>query len=375
MRVLVVAPSLGIGGAERVLTTTLPALDRENIDISLVCVGEEGELFADLTAMGVRATALHAGGKRNTPNALIRLSNHIRKTKPDVVVTLGGGVTVTARLAAALNRVKHRIVWVHSSSERRRWILRVADRSLIPVTTGYLGVAEAQREFMVHSCRYPADRIHIVRNGVDLNSWPARTDRTPLAEFGIQPDAPVVGMVARLHPVKDHDTFLAAASLLIRELPQARFLVVGDGSRRSELESQRRKMGLDHAVHFTGFRDDVAQLLCAMDAVVLSSHSESLPLSVLEAMACGKPVICTEIGGTSEIIENGVSGFLTRPQEPMQIADHLNTLLTNREFARSMGLAARRRVESAFSLEDSVAQLETFFLELHSSNHPEHVGN
>ncbi len=375
MRVLVVAPSLGIGGAERVLATTLPALDREKIDVSLVCVGGEGALFADLTARGIQATTLHAGGKRNAPTALIRLSRHIRKVQPDVVVALGGGVTVIARLTALLNRVKHRVVWVHSSSERRRWALRVADRSLTSVTTGYLGVAEAQREFMIDICRYPADRIRIIRNGVDLNSWPIRSDRKPLAEFGFHPEAPVVGMVARLDPVKDHDTFLAAASLVMRDLPHARFLIVGDGPRRTELERQCREMGLDHAVHFTGFRDDVAQLLAAMDAVVLSSHSESLPLSILEAMACGRPVICTEVGGTAEIIEHGVSGFLTNPQEPTQIAAHLNTLLTDRELAHRVGLAARSRVESAFRLEDSGAQLEKFFLELHSAARPKNAGN
>ncbi len=365
VRVLFVVPELPVGGAERIITKLLPAMDPAKFRVSLICIGEEGELFEQLVSMGIDAKALHASGKPNAAKALRKLSAVMRRAKPDVVIVAGAGTAVIGRLAGLLNNVKHRVVWLHSSRVDRTGFVRdLVDRSLMPFTSRFLGVTDAQLGFMETVCKFPATKIRIVRNGVDSESFQTPDGWNPRDDLGLDPGRPVVAMVARLQPVKDHITFLNAAKTVLDSLPQTTFLLIGDGPQRGELESLCQQLGISDSVHFAGTRLDIDRLLPAIDVHVLSSHSEGLPMAVLEGMACGKPVICTDVGGTSEIIEHGVSGYLVPPGDPAPLAAHLMTLLTNSDLAERMGAAGKRRVESEFSLTDSVTEFEKFIAEL-----------
>ena len=317
VRVLFVVPELPVGGAERIITKLLPAMDPAKFHVSLICIGEEGELFEQLVSMGIDAKALHASGKPNAAKALRKLSAVMRRAKPDVVIVAGAGTAVIGRLAGLLNNVKHRVVWLHSSRVDRTGFVRdLVDRSLMPFTSRFLGVTDAQFGFMETVCKFPATKIRIVRNGVDSESFQTPDGWNPRDDLGLDPGRPVVAMVARLQPVKDHITFLNAAKTVLDSLPQTTFLLIGDGPQRGELESLCQQLGISDSVHFAGTRLDIDRLLPAIDVHVLSSHSEGLPMAVLEGMACGKPVICTDVGGTSEIIEHGVSGYLVPPETP-----------------------------------------------------------
>ena len=366
IRVLFIVPTLSVGGAERIITKLLPAMDPNRFQVSLVCTGDEGELFDHLTASGIDATALRAGGKRNALKALSRLSAYLRAARPDVVVLSGNGTTLVGRLAGVMTKVQHQIVWVHESldTDGGSRLRGLADRALIPFTDTFLGVADSQLRFMSTTRKYPTARIRIIRSGVDVKDF-VGVDGVDLAEeLRAPPDTPTVAMVARLHPVKDHDTFLSAARIVLQTLPETRFLIIGDGPERTRLENLSRRMGIEKSVHFAGTRPDIDRLLPGIDIHVLSSHSESLPLAVLEGMACGRPVICTDVGGTREIIEHGVSGYLVPPQDPARLANHLTTLLTDPVLAGQMGAAGRSRVESEYSLEASVAETERFLEQL-----------
>lgn len=361
IRVLFVVPELPVGGAERIITKILPAMDPTRFQVSLICVGEQGELFDQLTSAGVEATALRANGKLNAPKALFKLSAHMRSTKPDVMIVAGAGTAVIGRLAGLLNEVKHRVVWVHSARiDRQSFIRELVDRSLIPFTSRFLGVTESQIPFMEEVCKYPTQKIRIVRSGIDTSIFARPHDEDLSRALGPGLKRPVVAMVARLQPVKDHVTFLAAAKVVLDSMPQATFLVIGDGPQREELEDLCRQMGIEGSVHFAGTRLDIDRLLPAIDVHVLSSHSEGLPLAVLEGMACGKPVICTDVGGTSELVEHGVTGYLVPPEDPAELAAHLITLLSKPDLAERMGAAGKRRVESEFSLTESISEFENF---------------
>lgn len=366
IRVLFVVPTLSVGGAERIITKLLPAMDPTRFQVSLVCTGAEGELFAHLTSAGIEARALNAGGKWNAHRALLKLSQYVRHTQPDVVISCGAGTTVVGRLAALANKVKNQILWVHESVDvdRRNRLRSLTDLSLIPFTSRFLGVTNSQIAFMSKVRKYPTAKIRIIRSGVDGRNFTSPGGPDLPGQLSDRRGWPMVAMVARLHPVKDHDTLLSAAKIVLGSLPQTQFLIIGDGPRRGELEELCKTLGIEENVHFTGTLPDIDQLLPAIDVHVLSSHSESLPLAVLEGMACGKPVICTDVGGTSEIVEHGVSGYLVPPHDPTELALHLTTLLTNPALAAQMGAAAKSRVESEFTLEDSVAEIENFITEL-----------
>ncbi len=359
--VMFVVPCLPIGGAERHVVTLVPEMDRTKFTPSVICIGDEGELFTALERAGVDATALHLDGTRNIGGALRELVLHMRRLQPDVVVVRGYNAEMLGRLAALLAGVRRRIVWVHNDYDiKPRGMLRkVADRLLDPLTSAYFGVAHAQRPYMVNDLGYPDQKVRIIHNGVNPALFNCHDDRSLLAEFGIGPGDPVVGIVAGLRPEKDHTTFLRAARLVLDKVPTVKFLVIGDGPLRARLEAFSAELGIEPNIHFTGNRSDVGSLLRAIDVFTLSSDTvECFPFALLEAMASARPAVCTNVGGIGEIVEHGVTGYLVPPRDPQQLAARLVELISNLSAARQMGELGRSRVESKFSLERSVKDAE-----------------
>ena len=356
IRVLFVVPALPVGGAERHVTTMLPRMNPARFTPSVICIGEEGELFSTLRAAGIEAAALRLH-KRQAVRALIELVMMMRRTRPDVVVVQGYNAETLGRIAARIAGVKHTINWVHNASGlvQRGTVRRTVDRALTRWTSAYFGVAEAQRPYLVDELGHPDDKIRVIYNGVDLAQFRTSTDRGVLAEFGFAENDPVVGIVAVLRPEKDHVSLLRAARTVVDELPRARFLIIGDGPTRPQLEALCTELQLTPNVHFAGSRDDVARLLPALDVFVLSSVSECFPISVLEAMACARPAVCTAVGGIPEMINDGETGYLVPPKDTQQLADRVVRLLRDPQTARRMGRAARDRVAAEFDLNCSIA--------------------
>jgi glycosyltransferase involved in cell wall biosynthesis len=357
IKVLFVVPDMRVGGAERHVTTLLPRLDPERFAPSVVCIGKEGELFGDLLAAGIDARALHLEGKRHAARALRELISITRRERPDVVVVRSYNAETLGRIAARAAGVEHTIMWVHNIGDPkpRSAVRTTVDRALTRWTSAYFGVAEAQRRYLVDELGYPDDKIRIIHNGVDPALFDVNTDRGVLAEFGWAEDDPVVGILAELSPIKDHGSFLKAARIVIDEMPRARFLIVGDGECRAQLETLCAELRITSNVHFAGVRRDVARLLRAIDVFALSSVTvECFSIALLEAMACARPAVCTAVGGIPEMINDGVTGYLVPPTDPQQLAARLTDLLSNPQLARRMGRAGRDRVEAEFSLDRSV---------------------
>ena len=356
IRVLFVVPALPVGGAERHVTTMLPRMNPARFTPSVICIGEEGELFSTLRAAGIEAAALRLH-KRQAVRALIELVMMMRRTRPDVVVVQGYNAETLGRIAARIAGVKHTINWVHNASGlvQRGTVRRTVDRALTRWTSAYFGVAEAQRPYLVDELGHPDDKIRVIYNGVDLAQFRTSTDRGVLAEFGFAENDPVVGIVAVLRPEKDHVNLLRAARTVVDELTNARFLIIGDGPTRPQLEALCTELGITPNVRFAGSRDDVARLLPAIDVFVLTSTSECFPISVLEAMACARPAVCSAVGGIPEVIKDGETGYLVPPKDPPQLAARLVRLLQDPLTARRMGRAARARVEAEFDLDCSIA--------------------
>ncbi|MFI5783600.1 glycosyltransferase [Nocardia sp. NPDC051570] len=360
IRVLYVVPDLRVGGAERHVTTLLPNLDRARFEPSVICIGEEGSLFAELGAAGVPAQALHRT-KHQAAAALRDLVRAMRRQRPDVVVTRGYNAEALGRIAAWCARVPKAIVWVHNCGdvEPRGRFRAVTDRILDRRTSAYFGVAQAQIRYMVEDLGYPESKIRVIYNGVDPSAFATGDDRTAAMDFGIGEQDVVVGIVAALRPEKDHATFLRAARQVADRLPSAKFLIVGDGPERGRIESLVGELGLDDRVIVAGSRPDVAALLRAMDVVVLSSYSvECFPMALLEAMAAARPAVCTSVGGIPELIVDGKTGYLVPPRDPDRLAERLLVVLADVPARKQMGAAARARVDTEFSLRMSISAAE-----------------
>lgn len=364
LRVLFIVPDLTVGGAERHLATLAPAMDPARFAPSVLCLGRTGRLFDTVVEAGIPARAL-GRSKRAAPLMFAELLAHVRRVRPDVVVVRGTNASILGRLAAAACRVPRSVVWVHNCGDlaQRRTLVRVTDRLLDPVTDAYYGVAYGQVPYLTDDLGYPAAKVQVVQNGVDLARFPhvaARSRSTPAAaELGIGPDTPVVAKVAVLRAEKDHETFFRAARLVIEQVPQARFLAIGRGPLRDDLVERARALGIAEHVVFTGSRTDVPDLLAMADVFTLTSRTiECFPMALLEAMAVGRPAVCTAVGGIPEMIEDGVTGHVVPVGDAEGLARHYVDLLTDPRRAARMGAAARDRVQTRFTLQRSVANAE-----------------
>ena len=184
-------------------------------------------------------------------------------------------------------------------------------------------------------------------------------------QLGLPPDAPVVGIVAALRPEKNHALFLRAAARVRRTVSGARFLLVGDGPQRGELESLAASLDIGEVAHFLGTRSDVPELLSLIDVLALSSHIEANPVSILEAMAAEKPVVATRVGSVDKAVHDGQTGYVVAPGSEEELASRLVELLRDRFRAATFGRAGRRHVVEHASIERMVSGYEELLEEIY----------
>lgn len=363
LRVMFVMPDLNVGGAERHIANVVPRLDRTRIDAHVVCIKEPGAMFDTVRSAGIEAISLDCPRGADIPRAFWRLRRRVRSFRPDIVVTRGFNAEALGRLAVTGTGAA-RIVWKRNCGDLRRSLKeRVVDRLLDPFTDWYFGVAFGQVPYLINELGIDGAKIRIIRNGAQLDRFVPRDggprDATLAAEFGFSERDRVVGILAVLRPEKDHATFLRGARLVADRLPDSKFLIVGDGECRADLERLCGELGLADRTVFAGMRSDIEDMLGLCDLTVLTSYTvECCPNALLEAMASGVPSVCTAIGGVPEMIEEGVTGHLVPPFSPVALAEAIVRVLEPIDNAREMGRAARARAARHFSLERSVAEAQ-----------------
>jgi glycosyltransferase involved in cell wall biosynthesis len=288
-----------------------------------------------------------------------RLGAFIDAFEPDVVnAHLFRSVVVAAPLAR-WRRVPAVVETYHGREAWRTGRLRgsfLPDRLLARCLDRVIAVSEAARDFLVRVKRYPAPKVVVVPNGRDLSVFtPGRSREAARKELGADPSTPLVGVVGRLEAQKGHVHLLDAWPDVVAEFPDARLVVIGDGSLRTDLERRARERGIAACVTFTGFREDVWRLLDAVDVVVLPSLHEGMPLTAIEAAAMARPIVATAVDGTPEVVVDGATGVLVPPADARALAAGVRALLRDPGRARAMGAAARRRALERFDLDRHVA--------------------
>ncbi|HEX4147430.1 MAG TPA: glycosyltransferase, partial [Pirellulales bacterium] len=309
LRVMFVLTSMPVGGAETLLVNLVRRLDRARFSPELCCLKAFGPL-GELLAAEVPAFERLIAHKYDL-RVLRRLTRLLTWRGIDAVVTVGtgGDRMFWGRLAARRAGLPVILSALHSTGLPD--CVDRPNRLLTPITDGFIGVAESHGEYLARSEGCPAAKVFVIPNGVDTERFaPLEPDTRLRQELGLEADQPVAAIVAALRPEKNHELFLRAAARVVREQPRAKFLVVGDGPRRADLERLAGELGLGQSVRFLGTRSDVPRILSLARVLVLSSHMEANPVSILEAMACGKPVVATRVGSISQSVEHGSSGYL-----------------------------------------------------------------
>lgn len=344
-RVLLLVTLAGVGGAQACLAALVPAL-AERYDVVVAAHGD-GPLPATVRAAGARYVALRhmrrEVGARDVL-ALLELIVLMRRERPAIVHANSSKAGILGRIAAAATGVPVRLFTAHgwafaAHAGLRGRCYRWADRLARPLTTTVICVSESERRAGLAAGTCEPRRTHVIHNGVDVSRWPrARADGAP----------PVVVAVGRLAAPKDPLTLVAALARL--EPGSFRALFVGDGPDRTVVAGAVDAAGLGGAVRLLGARDDLPGLLAGADVFVLSSRSEGFPLSVLEAMAAGLPVVASAVGGIPEAVIDGETGLLVSPGDASALAVALRALLADGLRRRALGMAGCGRAAARFDV-------------------------
>lgn len=348
-----------MGGQERVALDLAGGQVRRGhhvVAISLAAL-PHGVLAEEFVARGVAVSAVPKGAAFD-PRAVIRLARLLRGERIDVVHThnpqpLAYGAPAGRLARIAVVHTKH---GVNPDVGRRLWLRRFGGHlahAYVAVSEATAAVARRNRE-----CR-PA-RLSIIPNGVDLEAYgpDADTRAAIRAELELPADAWVFGTVGRVSVEKDHSLLLRAAGPLLG--PKVRLVIVGDGAELPRVRAEASRYA--PWVLFTGLRRDVPRLLAALDVFVLSSRTEGLPLALLEAMATGLAAVSTDVGGVSEVAEQGRAALLVRPADDTALRDALRTLANDPGAARALGRRARersRRYDTRRSVDEYLALYRT----------------
>jgi glycosyltransferase involved in cell wall biosynthesis len=226
-------------------------------------------------------------------------------------------------------------------------------------------VSEADKRRMIEVEGIPSRRLRVIPNAVPA---PVPAGHDVRAELGIPASAPVVVTVCQLRPEKAVEVLVESAALLRDRHPELRVLVAGEGAERGRLESLIKELGLADTVLLLGTRRDVPDILVAADVTVCCSDFEGTPLSVMEYMGAGKPVVATRVGGLPEVVQDGVHGLLVEPRDPVGLADALARLLEEEPLRRRLGEAARIRQQTTFDLDAAVRRIEELYDQLFLSS-------
>ncbi len=319
---------------------------------------------------------------RDDLRALVNLIRMIRREKPDIVHTHTAKAGFVGRLAAKLTGVPIIIHTFHGhvfhsyfGYLRTKFFLWL-ERLLAKFTDVIITVGEQQRQEIIGYKIAAPEKVISVPLGLDLKPFVrSSADSEQLQrELDLEPGTMLVGIVARLVPIKNHLCFLKAARVIAEKMDNVRFLIIGDGELREHLEQKTRELELESKVIFMGFQHNLTKIYSGLDVVTLSSFNEGLPVALIEAMAAGKPVVSTDVGGVRDLILDGDNGLLVPSNDPRALALAIMYLLAKPGRRTMMGEAGRRKAYPLFDknrlLEDIDRLYRSLLTREKAGNHP-----
>jgi len=363
-RILYVIATLDPAGAERQLVMLATHLDRGRFEPIVCCLTRGGPLEAELAAAGVETIVLAKRAKLDV-SVVPRLVRLIRNRHIDLVHTWLFTGNAFGR-AAAILAGDCKIVASERSVDRWRTPIHMSvDRLLATRTSRIIVNAEAVMRFYVEREQIPARKFVVIPNGLDLSRVEAAEPASLREELGLLPAARLIGCVARLEEQKGVEYLIGAAGLMRGHLPDAVFVVAGDGPKEAQLRQLVAAQDLEANCRLLGHRNDIPAFMAALDVLVLPSLWEGLPNVVLETMAAGCPVVATDIDGTRELVADGDSGLLVPVRNPQAISDAVLRLLSDGPLARRLaakgtagaqGYTIARMVERTQSVYDQLTE-------------------
>ena len=351
--------SLEPGGLENGVVNVVNGLDPARFRSSVCCLKSSGPFAARIRRDDVQVHSM-GHGRGNDWRLPFRLARLFRATRTDIVHTRNAEAFFYAGMGARLAGIPVLLHSEHGRTFNDRAVRLYAQRLLSRWADGIFAVSGTLRDDLVRHVGLPPSRVDVLHNGVDRSRFGGADRECARRLLGLDAGSLVVGSVGRLVAVKNYALLLKAFAALRRD--DAVLLLAGDGPERPALEQLVQGLGLASSVRLLGHRDDVPAVLAALDVFALSSRSEGMSNTLLEAMAAGLPIVATRVGGNAEIVRDGVDGLLVDDDDAPGFAHALRGLAEHAGRRAAMGAAGRERVATEFSIEAMVERYARYYL-------------
>lgn len=353
LKIMYIVLSLNVGGAEKLVNDIILDLDPGKYLPVVCCLDEIGPLGEGLREKGFKVLYF----RKRRPGldlGLIRwLRDTAKKEGADIMHAHQYTPYFFAVLAALLSRVK--VIYTEHGRlypDRRNYKRYLIDPLLAVFTDHIVSIVDSNKRAMVHYDNFPAGSIKVIHNGVKTGQDAKRTDVPALKRsLGIDAGSAVVGTAARLNSIKNIPMLLRAFRRVLDEIPDSVLLVAGEGAMESELKETARSLGIYDRVKFLGLRTDLADIYRTFDVFTLSSYTEGISITLLEAMASSIPAVVTDVGGNPEVVLDGSTGFLVKSDDDAAMAERIVELLRDPDKRRLFGGNASMRVREHFSFD------------------------
>lgn len=358
--------SLQPGGLENGVVNIVNGLDPNRFRSSLCCLQSAGDFARRVHApdVSIHEMGLGRGNDYRLPWRLARL---FRRTRPNIVHTRNPEAFFYGFLGAKLAGVRALIHSEHGRTFPDKWHRLWVQQLFSRYTTAVFAVSEQLKRDLVREVGLPAPRIEVLYNGVDFSRCVLIDRESVRRRLRADVNDIVIGSVGRLAPVKNYPLLLRAVQGLTATAGVI-VVLVGDGPERTALMVMAQELGLGERVRFLGHRDDVFELLAAMDIFVLPSISEGMSNTLLEAMVAGVPVVASDIGGNPEIVRDGVDGLLFPTADETALRERLQRLCVDSHLRACLGKAGRERVLEGFSIEAMIARYERLYQRVYAAS-------
>lgn len=366
IRILFAIDGIEFGGGERVFAQIINGLSLDQYEIFFI--SSHNALFYS----SIKHNKLHIHSidfsKRFSPFLLFQLIKLIKDHRIDIIHGQGARAEFYARIAKRLSGNTKYVSTIAMPVEGfdvgsfRKTIYRFIDIITESYVDRFIVVSDALKKTLIKNRRIETNKIIIIYNGIELDYYQPEIERNDCRkQFGISIDAPLIGAIGRMVWQKGFGYLIAAIPMIIEIFPDIKFLFVGDGPLKKKIENLARRFKIERHVVFTGFRNDIPEILSVIDLLVVPSIIEGFPMITLEAMAMAKPIIASKIDGITEQITDGEHGILVPPKDSGALADAIIRVFSDKNNTKKMGTAARKRAEKDFSIKKMVFETEEIY--------------
>jgi glycosyltransferase involved in cell wall biosynthesis len=360
--------SMGVGGAEKLTKYLVEGLNPDLFESSLCCLEKGGEYANDLVDRGYEIDILSSGvGSKKDPKHLLFLFNKLRdllcKKRPQILHTHLALTSVFGAVCGKTVNVPVIISTLHRIEypKYQTYLFWLVNKYI----HAFIVDSYSVKDLLSTRVGLPASKIFVAYNGIDTEYFQVYVDgQAQRRNLNIPGDAKVVGIIAHLYPEKGHRNLIQAFSKVVKTQPRALLLIVGDGNMRDALIDMSKKLNVESKIMFLGTRTDLREILSVMDAVVLPSSWDGFGIILAEAMYLQKPVIASNVGGPSELIENGISGLLTTYGNVSELTSAILRVITDGNISFELGRKGKMRVEALFTKNVMCQRYENIYSDL-----------